>query len=353
MWAALALLSFATANLLAADTTWISTSSSAWGTAGNWSAGTPNASLGTIFPDSGTIQHTIDIGGGAATSIGFRFDSFAGGGGFTIGNSSGLSIRSGGTANGILNNDDSTQTFNLPISLLSLTGFTGSGASQTWNASAGNLIFSGVYGGTAATVNNNGGRLTIDGGFNTTIGTTGRGDIIGNGGLTKNGAGILTLGGTNANTYVGSTILNAGSIVAAKANAFGTSALTLNGGSLNSGGFNQNFGVLTLAGVSSMDLGSGASALVFLNSSGATWSGSLQILNYTEGVDSIRVGTTSSGLTAQQLQLINFDIPETMAQLDANGFLVPVAVPEPSTTMLAVLGGFGYFALTISRRRKK
>ena len=165
-----------------------------------------------------------------------------------------LNLRAGGTPNGIQNDETATQTINAPILLYSATGGTGSGASQTWNAASGALVFSGSYNAGLATVNLQGGTLTIDGGFNTTIGTgTGRGDIA-NGSLIKNGTGTLTLGGTRANTYTGTTTVNAGTVQAGKVNAFGTGQLLLNGGTAASGGFNQTIGALNLQGSAHLDL---------------------------------------------------------------------------------------------------
>jgi len=164
-----------------------------------------------------------------------QFNLFSGGSGFVFNNAGFLQLRSGGSVSGIVNNDDSVQTFNIAITMSSVNGGAGNAASMTFNAAAGPLVFTG------GTISNNGGRLTNSGAFNITIGTTGGGILTGTGGLVKNGAGTLTLGGTSANTYSGSTIINQGPVIAAKANAFGTSAsaLTLNGGSANSGGFNQ------------------------------------------------------------------------------------------------------------------
>ena len=60
------------------------------------------------------------------------------------------------------------------------------------------------------------------------------GILSGNFTLTKNTTGNLTL--TNANTYTGGTVLNAGTLAAGNGSAFGTGNLTVNGGTLRTSG---------------------------------------------------------------------------------------------------------------------
>ncbi len=72
--------------------------------------------------------------------------------------------------------------------------------------------------------------------------------------LTKNGAGILTLGG--ANTFTGQTTVNGGTLRLNHANAFSSGApLALNGGIFDLNNFNASVG--TLSGTSNITLGSG------------------------------------------------------------------------------------------------
>lgn len=123
-----------------------------------------------------------------------------------------------------------------------------------------------------------------------------------------------------------------GALKAAKANAFGTGSLLLNGGTLDTGGFNQSLGTLAVAGLATIDLADGVSTLTFAANAATNWLGSVEILNWTEGVDSVRFGTTASGLTLDQVARITFPENEgrTSASIDPNGFIVPVPVPEPS-----------------------
>jgi autotransporter-associated beta strand protein len=149
---------------------------------------------------------------------------------------------------GIVNNDADTQTFKTEVKMFSYSA--SSNAPSIFNAAAGNLVFQG--GAQAVTVDNNGGALTVDGAHNTTIGngsTGGGGIMTGAGSLIKNGTGTLTLGGTAANTYLGGTIVNSGTVTANKANAFGTGHLTVNSsGIVNIGANNQTVGAVTNAG---------------------------------------------------------------------------------------------------------
>jgi fibronectin-binding autotransporter adhesin len=291
------------ATLTFADTLWNSTSLSLWANPAYWSAGLPNGASAALFQDTGTVGllHTIDVSAQNTITRGIGFSPSLVGNGFTIMSSafpSVMQVNGGGTYDGIANNDSRTQTISVPIKIYSDNGFSGNGAAQTWNAAAGNLIFSGIYKGTPATVDNNGGMLTISGGFNTTIGATigtntGRGDIVGVGGLTKTGSGTLFLGGANANTYSGGTILSAGT---------------------------------------------GPNTLSFANSSSLSslWTGALTIFNWNQANDRLRFGTDATGLTVSQLNNILFYGWSYHPTINSSGYLV---IPEPSTLALCLLGG--------------
>ena len=195
------------------------------------------------------------------------------------------------------------------------------------------------------TLNNN---LTLDGSSGSTAGI-----IIATVGIS--GAGNLTTENTitfnAANTYTGSTTVNSGTLTLGAANRIAdVSNLILAGGTFATGGFSETLGTLTVSISSIIDLGSGASALVFADSSGSTWGGSvgLSFTNFDTGVDSIRFGTTSDGLTSTQLAQITLN--GLAASIDGNGFLTTTAIPEPST--YAVFAGAGCLVLAIRRRMK-
>ncbi|WP_026606988.1 autotransporter domain-containing protein [Methylocapsa acidiphila] len=98
------------------------------------------------------------------------------------------------------------------------------------------------------------------------------GGVSGAGGLTKIGAGILTLSGSD--TYLGATLVSAGTLRAGAANAFSTSsAFTIaSGATLNLNSFNQTIG--SLAGGGNVALGSAVLTVGGDNSS-TTFSGNI------------------------------------------------------------------------------
>src|ERR1043166_5537689 len=290
-----------------ADTQWSANfpTPGSWATPANWTNNVPSPTSTAYFVNNSPFQHHLQLFGTTQTLFGFYFGSGSGTVGFFIdegGTASQFNLRAGGTANGIFNGDGYAQTFDVPIAMFSQNGFAGSLAAQTWNAAGGGLIFSGIYSASSATINNNGGRLSFDGTFNITIGNTnldgsgatGRGDIVGTGGLTKSGSGTLRLGGNTANSYSGTTIVNAGTLLAGKANALGSSSqLQMNGGTFRVTGplgtSGQTNGSTTLniqggPGTVFMDFGNGGNTnyISFANSSGVSWAanGELDILNW-------------------------------------------------------------------------
>lgn len=96
-------------------------------------------------------------------------------------------------------------------------------------------------------------------------------NITGTGGLTKTGAGTLTLSGQNS--YIGATMVSQGTLKAGVANSFSArSAVSVAGGaSLDIGGLDQVIG--TLSGAGSVALGSGD--LTVDQTSNSTFSGGL------------------------------------------------------------------------------
>ena len=344
-------------------TAWKSTSSGDWTLVANWTNNPPSVGPQlAIYPGTATLQKSITLGGSIGReTLGMQFTLTAGGVGYTFTGLpavSGFFALAGGSVNGIVNNDDSTQTFNVPIKLMANGGLPGPGAAMTWNAAAGSMVFNGnnTAPATPWTINLNGASaLTIDGAFNVSVGTSGPGQIVnteaGPTGIVKNGTGTLYLGGTAANTFSGVNMLNAGKITAGKANALGAgNALIMGGGTFETGGFSQTLGTLDLDGLATLDFGSGASAVSFANSSSLDWgSAALTIFNWTDGTDTLRFGTDSTGLNAFQLSKLSFDDIEGFdhAEIDSNGYILLV-IPEPSATAMIGLG----LSLFLFARRK-
>jgi fibronectin-binding autotransporter adhesin len=137
--------------------------------------------------------------------------------------------------------------------------------------------------------------------------------------------------------------------------------MTLAGGTLSAGGFNQAMSGAALAMTASSVLNFGATANTAISFTGGsgTWTGVLNLGDWQgnpvadggTSSDTLEFGTSAGGLTSAQLADIEFDGNAATlgsAALDANGFVVEV--PEPSTIALGVMGGLSVF-WNIRRRR--
>ncbi len=201
--------------------------------------------------------------------------------------------------------------------------------------------------------------------------------VTGNIGLTKSGVGYFELRGLDAD-YTGVTTVNGGTMQLTAATT-GTSGVvinggtlllgandrindaamvTLNGGTLNTGGFQEGratgtaaattgLGALTLSNSSTLDFGSGhsgSSVLAFADSHTQTWNGTLTLADFTVGMDELNFGS-NTGLTTTQLAEISLN-GFTATGLDSFGDVTFSAVPEPATylggllTVGAAIGGW-------------
>ncbi len=164
------------------------------------------------------------------------------GGTVTFYNDAGVTAGGGGNLDLDYAGTASTNTYNLnggTLTVPQITASVGTGTSLfnfnggTLKAAANNATF--VQGLMRANIRNSGAKID-SAGFNVTIGqallhSAISGDITIDGGLTKNGNGILTLSG--ANTYTGGTTINAGALVLAGAGSIaGSRSITIASGAL-------------------------------------------------------------------------------------------------------------------------
>jgi autotransporter-associated beta strand protein len=155
--------------------------------------------------------------------------------------------------------------------------------------------------------------------------------IMGSGAISQEGSGTVTLAG--ANSYLGATTINAGTLTLGRSGALPSgSAVTIGDATLNAGNYTNSAGTLgiTLGGSTPARIvfGSGG-RLAFSDSSALLWPDFLQLVgNFVSGV-SLRVGTTSSGLTDSQLQRIVAPGFSGFA-LNAQGYVTATAYTAPN-----------------------
>ncbi len=158
-------------------------------------------------------------------------------------------------------------------------------------------------------------------------------------GLTKVAYGNLVLAGTN--TYQGPTTIQCGQLNLGASQVLPKNSMLIlvNGDGQNyqdtpatlfTGGFNQTMGPLQLQGddpttALTVDFNYSHSALAFADSHDQNWNGMmLTVANFIPGVSSLRFGTNASGLTATQLQQIQFpNFVNSPGQIDAHGYVTP------------------------------
>lgn len=167
--------------------------------------------------------------------------------------------------------------------------------------------------------------------------------------LTKTGVGELILRGMT-NTATGNLILQEGTTTIDidggenatfaggldLGSASKTTTLTLNAHNVT---FAESLNIVADATIDfSVD---GASSLAFTAGATDTWTGTLFIANYNATEDSLRIGTTTTALSSDQLaSIVWIGLGEggahlTGAYIDANGYVTATApVPEPATWTL-------------------
>jgi autotransporter-associated beta strand protein len=316
--------------------------------------------------DAVTTINNVISGAGTIT-----LENYGGGGQFSL---NGINTFTGGTElgysgagwNGIVNFNNNSSFGTGTINLIS-----GSGSALVAEGTSALNIGNNVtisQAGARLNIVGNGNGVKFSGGWSLggnafTLGSGGSGTnkveisgvISGTGGsLEKSGAGRLILSAIN--TYTGPTTVSLGVLQLNQAGAISnSSSVIMNGGTLDFGGLNQLMtgSTLGLATNSILDFGAGATSVAFAKSSGQTWNGVLDLLNWNSVMDQLRIGTDASGLTSTQLDDIEFNGNAATlgtAGLDPNGYIV--AVPEPSVSALGLLGGLGCLGLMWKARRR-
>jgi hypothetical protein len=355
---------------------------------GNWYNGTPNVNDPLTFNNTPSGNRTFTY---------FNYGDYYQFGAINIYNAAGAGEFYGNAlkfTDYIKNNDNSNQwkVYNGNVSAAVSTG------SSVYVIADGGGFYFKLDNATAGGGNGDTGHFYLD---TLTLDVQGTGPttfqcIIANGNGTGNlydeNSNTVTLSGSTANAYTGTTTVAAGAGTLLLNKTAGVAAIsgssltvnggtvkwgannqisdsttvTLNGGTLNTAGLSEGthaaagVGALTLQANSFIDLGSGASILHFADSSGIAWTSGkiLQIDNWSgltagSGTDQLLFGTTSGGLTGSQIAEIQFLNPAGFtagtygAAILSSGEVVPI--PEPGTWAVGILAAIGL--LGASRRR--
>lgn len=313
----------------AANQTWSgggTGNNTAWTTVGNWVGGAvPGSAATTTNTDIATIPATgtnpaIGISGTTFFLGAINFTSTANraiGASGTTGASFTLTLN-GATVNGVANTILRTSD----AGTLTLQANNGQSTPNTLSLALGNAT-------------NN--IISIDSTGGVTIPVVIKNGTGSNLTLAGTGTGALTLSG--ANTYTGTTTINAGTLTLGASGVLSDSSnMILNGGTFSTGaaaGFTETVGTLALTNDSAIALGTGSHTLTFAASSGVAWTAgaNLVITGWTGSLGSsgtsgkIFVGVDATGLTASQLaQIVFFDGTNTYtATILSNGEVVPAA----------------------------
>ncbi|MEY3898044.1 MAG: hypothetical protein RLZZ214_3565 [Verrucomicrobiota bacterium] len=161
--------------------------------------------------------------------------------------------------------------------------------------------------------------------------------ITGDGGFTQAGSGNTVL--MLANTYIGPTAVDAGTLTLGAAGVLpDASEVSISNATLAAGSFSETAGRLVITGAATINLGTGA-ALSLADSSAVDWTGgTLQLTGTFVSGSSLRFGTTSGGLTPDQLALITANGFGSFT-LNASGYLTANAAFSYDTWAAANTNG--------------
>ncbi|MES2310419.1 MAG: autotransporter domain-containing protein [Verrucomicrobiota bacterium] len=138
-------------------------------------------------------------------------------------------------------------------------------------------------------------------------------------------AGILALNktaGLDAITNVTTTVDSGATLRWDASNQVNNStAMVLNGGTLNFNGNSETMGTLAASANSFINFGSGTSAIVFADSSGTLTANSVSLSNYSIGSDTLRFGAAAGTVTVTRLVFADFG--GFTGENIGNGFIIP------------------------------
>jgi autotransporter-associated beta strand protein len=155
------------------------------------------------------------------------------------------------------------------------------------------------------------------------------------GGIRKRGTGTLVLAAKNS--YTKDTEVQEGTLRLGVADAIASSsAVTLGGGTLDTGGFDQTLNALTITANSFLDFSGGGTLTIA--SASITNDSTLTLQNFDTTTCSL---SFTGGILAGNVSDILLD--GHTASIDTNGVVTFTAIPEPATTVLigglVILGG--------------
>jgi autotransporter-associated beta strand protein len=211
------------------------------------------------------------------------------------------------------------------------------GGSRGAIVTSGNIVSSG-------TVLLNGPDITMQPGNGVTTTVGGTTPLNGVHTFTKDGSGTVRL--DQSMTVSAGVQINSGTLLMGANDRLNNDAsIIMAGGTFATGGHSGTVGTLTLQASATLDLGGAGhnSVLAFADSSIQTWTGTLTITNYLQTADTIYIGTTSTGLTSNQLSQIVWDNPYgnslnySGAVIEYDGRVHPQPVPEAKTVVAIFL----------------
>ena len=315
-----------------------------------------NGGAGVYFVTSGTVNNAGSITGGAGGAYGSGILDSGGNGGagivfttsgilndsgsITGGNGGGSGFYAGAGGAGVVGSNLAI-TLTGDGSISGGAGYFGTADAIDFTGGANTLTIKGSSWALTGDIEiDNGGSIT----FNQPTAETLDNEIIGTGSIVQNGPGTLTLASTN--TYSGGTTVNSGAtLIGAATDAFGSGGLTVDGGTVELDGFNENVAFLQGTGGLIED----AAMLTFHGSGTYTYSGAiadgasppLSLVDDNTGTQIFNgplsyTGTTTITNAGAILQISGYNTETLSGAIEGAGDLV---VGDGSTSTDLTLGG--------------